>query len=590
MPSKHQWEDSQAVENLKAVFDSPILLHVKTRILIHGRAKKGAPPCPCCGSDKVMIIEERPDLDLIIDRVHGVRKLRSEIEDKEGFDRLAQLAQQVDIPLRCHKHQLKLLLDVKHKIVAALGGNRSGKTTVGVYWLVRQWILKGGRGATFWWVSPQRSQTLIGVEKLVTGEYSDRAQPPALPLDPITGRPILVAKWPETERSSDQRIVLLDGSSIVLQHASRPTGANLKGRNIRAILVDELCEVKHRPNWTVMLNRLTDSGGSIFAASTPRPGHWAKDDVVDAAKTSKDIHVASLSIRDNPWMAKEEIARTIAVCRDEGEVAREIDGQWVSSKGGLYLHFDPRKHIRHDPSYNLPKDFNDVTAQACGSWWRGDNPYVRGLRILAPQFVGGMDVNCNPMTAIICKVFGDPRHPEKWGLYALDEVQLHHTDTWAFGNHLRGAAGEKARRGAVSYANIPLALDPTACTYDPTTPRGGYAKYSSSAARTMAELGFDARAANLSDKGHPYGVGRHHTTGLLQELMREDRFLINGTKCPTLMRAITEQENDGRGLAVKVTNTSSDRLSSPIDALAYLAWALFSRDYIGRTKAKIEIL
>lgn len=108
MPSKHQWEDGQAVEQLKAVFDAPILLHVRTRILVHGRARKGDGPCPCCGSDKARIIEERPDLDLIIDRIQGIRRLRSEVADKAGFDRLARVARQVDIPLRCHKHQLRL--------------------------------------------------------------------------------------------------------------------------------------------------------------------------------------------------------------------------------------------------------------------------------------------------------------------------------------------------------------------------------------------------------------------------------------------------------------------------------------------------
>lgn len=586
MPSKHQWEDGQAVENLKAVFDSPILLHVRTRILVHGRAKKGAPPCPCCGSDKAQIIEERPDLDLIIDRVHGIRRLRSEVNDKEGFDRLALQARQVDIPLRCHKHQLRLLLDVKHKIIAALGGNRSGKTTVGVYWLVRQWILKGGRGAAFWWVAPSRSQTLIGVEKLVTGEYSDRPQPPALPLDEATGRPLLVAKWPETERSSDQRIVLLDGSCIVLQHASRPTGANLKGRNVRAILVDELCEIKHRPNWTVMINRLTDSGGSLFAASTPRPGHWAKEDVVDAQETSKDIHLSSLSIRDNPWMAREEVARTIAVCRDEREVAREIDGLWIGDGAGvLYSHFNPKLHTIDDPTFGLPGDRQDITSQAIRGHWRGVNPYSKGMRTVRADFVAGQDFNKDPMSTVICKVFGNPTKPETWGVYVVDEVLTRHSDTHDHGEFMRS---EKCRHGRVSYANIPIACDSTACNYDQTVEKGSGRSHKG--AKTLVELGYDARPCAWSEKGYPVNPHILDSVSLMHKLMRENRILVHGTRCPRLLHGLTEQQVLPNGLPLKVSGTNSDKISGPIDALRYLCWALFADQFLDRQKAKIEFL
>lgn len=586
MPSKHEWESSHAVSQLQAVFDSPVLLHVKTKILVHGRARKGDPPCPCCGSKLARIIEERDDLELLVDRVTGHRRLRSQVKDKAGFDQLAQVAKSVEIPLRCYRSQLKLLLCDDKKIVQALAGNRAGKTTAGAYWLVRMWMLRGGRGATFWWVSPQRSQTQIGVSKLVTGEFADRKSPPAFPLGE-DGRPLLVASWPETERTSSQRIVMVDGSVIVLHHASRPTGGNLKGHNVQAILCDETCEIKHRPNWTVMIARLMESGGSLYSSTTPRPGHWLKEVVVDASKANKDILVVSLSSRDNPWISKTEIERTIRASHDEGEVAREVDGQWVSDQGNLYIHFDARRHTVDDHTYNCLKDQTDVTAQATRSWWKGPNPYVRSLRTHEPKFVGGLDVNCNPMTCIVAKVFGTPGKPETWSIYVLDEVQKYRTETWQFGQHLRS---DQVRRGAVSFANIPIAIDPTACSWDPTMTRVSAVKYGQNAAKTMADLGFDARPANLSVRGYACGVSKHLTTGLLQKLTREGRIIINATRCPALMRAFTEQQNDGKGVAVKVSNTSSDKLSSPIDALAYLAWALFQDEETGSSPAKIEVL
>lgn len=585
MPSKHEWEAAESLERLRTVFEAPVLLWVRTRILVHGRAAKGAQPCPCCGSKKARIVEEREDLELLVDRVTGERRLRSQVQNKAGFDALTAVAKEVVIPLRCYKPQLRTMLDVKSKVLAAFGGARSGKTTVASYWLVRQWMLKGGRGAKFWWVSPQRSQTMIGVEKLATGEFSDRPQPPAFPLGP-DGRPLLVVSWPETERAGSQRLVMIDGSVIALQHASRPTGGNLKGSNVQAIVADEACEIKHRPNWTVMLGRLTDSGGSLFAASTPHGGHWLKEDVVDAQKTSKDIHVEHLSVRENPWMAKADVVRMIAACRDENEVRREVDGLWVSDTGNLWIHFDVSRHTVDDPSFNMLRDRQDLTAQACRAHWKGGNPYNRGMRTTDPPFVLGQDFNVNPMSTVVAKVFGDPRKPRTWGVYVLDVVQTSHSDTWKHGQWMRS---EKCREGRVSYANVPIACDSTGCNYDPTRVKGS-SVHTSSAAKTLVNLGFDARACALSDKGYPQNPRLLDSISLMHALMREDRILVHGTRASDLLRALQEQQVTPKGLPVKVSHTASDKLSGPIDALRYLCWALFSPEFFERQKAAVTVL
>lgn len=585
MPSKHQWEDAQVVHHLRAVFDSPVLLHVRTRILIHGRARKGDGACPCCGSTEAKIIEERPDIELLIDRVTGERRLKSEVQDKAGFDQLAQVARLVDVPLRCHRHQLRLLLDGRHKILGALGGNRSGKTMVSVVWFVRQLLLKGGKGAVFWWVAPTRQQTMIGVEKLVVGEVSDRPQPPALPLGE-DGRPLLAVKWPDTPRSSDQRIVLVDGTTIELHHASRPSADNLKGRSVRGILLDEACAVAHRPNWGVLCSRLMDSGGQLFFATTPKGGHWLKEETVDAQKTNKDIYVEHLSTRDNPWVSKEELRRTIAVCRDANHVLREIDGQFVSDTGNLYIHFDSKLHTVDDPSFGMLRDRQDITSQAIRGHWRGVNVYSKGMRTTQADFVAGMDFNVNPLNTVICKVFGDPSKPDTWGLYVLDEIQTHHSDTWQHGNYMKS---EKCRHGRVSYAGIPIACDSTACTNDPTVVKGT-SRYGHNAAKTLVDLGFDARPCDWSDKGYPKNPHVLDSISLMHKLMREGRILVHGTRCRELLRGLTEQQVLPSGLPVKVSATASDRLSGPVDALRYVVWALFRDQFAERKKTKIEII
>lgn len=581
MPSKKDWENAEAAEQLKAIFDSPILLHVVTTIYVHERAEKGNTiKCKCCGSKQAKIVETINDLELLVDRVTGERRLRRDVVNKQRFDELAKEARRIEIPIRCYRNQLSLIISEEHKIIQALAGNRAGKTTCGVYWFIRQWMLKGGKGAVFWWVSPQRAQTQIGVRKLVTGEYTDRFSPPAFPMDKY-GKPILAISWPDSERATKQVIRMLDGSIIALQHASKPEGDNLKGNNVQAILVDETCAIKHKANWTVLLARLIDSRGSIFSATTPKPGHWLKEQVVDASTTNKDILLVNLSSRDNPWISQDEVERTIKASNDTGEVSREIDGQWVSDNGNLWVHFDPRKHTVDEIHFNMIKDQKDITSKAVRDWWKGQNPYVKSVRCVNPKYVAGMDVNCNPMTAVICKIFGNTDNPKDWGIYVVDVVQQFKTETWKFGDYLKS---ESCRQGRVSYEGIPIALDPTACNHDPTMTRDKAIKFGKNAGKTLAELGFDARSANYSKKGASVGISRHATTGLLQNLMREGRLIINATRCDALYRALTEQQNDGNGLAVKESHTSSDKLSSPIDALAYLAWALFHKEELGEKK------
>ena len=107
MPSKKDWENAEAAEQLKAIFDSPILLHVVTTIYVHERAEKGNTiKCKCCGSKQAKIVETINDLELLVDRVTGERRLRRDVVNKQRFDELAKEARRIEIPIRCYRSQL----------------------------------------------------------------------------------------------------------------------------------------------------------------------------------------------------------------------------------------------------------------------------------------------------------------------------------------------------------------------------------------------------------------------------------------------------------------------------------------------------
>ena len=226
------------------------------------------------------------------------------------------------------------------------------------------------------------------------------------------------------------------------------------------------------------------------------------------------------------------------------------------------------------------------TAQACRAHWKGGNPYNRGMRTTDPPFVLGQDFNVNPMSTVVAKVFGDPQKPRTWGVYVLDVVQTSHSDTWKHGQWMRS---EKCREGRVSYANVPIACDSTGCNYDPTRVKGS-SVHTSSAAKTLVNLGFDARACALSDKGYPQNPRLLDSISMMHALMREDRILVHGTRAFDLLRALQEQQVTPKGLPVKVSHTASDKLSGPIDALRYLCWALFSAEFFERQKTAVTVL
>jgi len=556
---------------------------LKTRILVHGRRSSAAGPrgCPCCRSREAEIIRTIDDLAIIVDRVSGKRSTRTERNAAE-WDRLADRSHEIVINLRCHDDQLPLLLDDTHKVILSLGGNRAGKTAIAVAWLARQWMKRGGFGALFWMVAPMLEQTRTLVDKLLLGEATETFSPPVLPLGD-DGRPLLAASWPETAYAADQSIYMIDGSRIQLRHAGRK-GGNLKGRAVQAAIVDEACEIVSPQNWTILLMRTADTKGQIFASTTPIAGHWIKDYVVDKAVTDKnphgnpDFHVRQLSSAHNPWVDPKEIARIAEDLDDPLMIRREIHGEWVGNKGNLWVHFDPAAHTVDGPGFEA-KDYGyiDVTAQAYRGRWRGGNDFVRSFHLMAPRYVAGQDFNTWPMTTVIAQVVAgaaaDRQDPTKWIILILDEVQTRETNSY---KHSEWLNSTKIRGGRVNYQGLAIACDSTgAYTNVAKVPND---KHSASDAKIMAKFGHDCRPCDYHEKsGAPRNPRKRDSISLVHKLCRDNRLIVH-SRCTELLRALNEQEDDGTGIPIKVPSSASDRLSSPIDALRYLSWRLFSRE------------
>lgn len=66
------------IQHLQRLADEPDYVLVRSRLLIHARTTHGR-PCPCCGSTTCSVVEDVPDLELLIDTNEGQRYLRHQM-------------------------------------------------------------------------------------------------------------------------------------------------------------------------------------------------------------------------------------------------------------------------------------------------------------------------------------------------------------------------------------------------------------------------------------------------------------------------------------------------------------------------------
>lgn len=558
------------------------LLWVHAPILLHDRNTDGK-ACPCCGSKKAVVVETRRDIDLLIDPLRGTRKLRHDVEDKAKFDLLAGTsARKLYMPTRVHKAQLDPVLDDKHKIIGLFGGNRSGKSTAMAERIKRQILLNGGPMAQFWWVAPTREKTRIGVRKLVLGERTDRYVAPLFPRE-------LIKRFPANEKAADQSIRLVDGTEIHLKHASRD-GSNLKGDPCLAIFVDEGTAIPHQINWTIMMGRLIDSGGSMTVATTPVGGHWLEEEVVKRGKTYEDAgpedDIISLcfSCFENPWVDKAEVERTVKAMADPLRIRREIHGQWVGMGNVLWEHFKKDDHLFQGPWRTVEEyGFIDATALAGRSFFKNTDARM--------DMLGGCDFNVHPMCMIVAQIGVppglDPRKPENWILIVQDELIRSVGTIHKFAEYLDREAAVYRKLPEDYFHNMAIACDPTGAQWSYGDFAAGSKNMSATVAKEFSRHGHDVRSCYIGEKGKPRSPPVLDRVSLVHKLMSDrivtpdgrssPRLMVHAVRCPELIKSLETQESDAKGAPIKKSHTLSDRLSGPTDALGYLVWALFYR-------------
>lgn len=590
------------IDEIRARVSEVRFLHLVPRVLIHEPSTDGE-PCSCCGSLHAAVAETIPLLEVVVDCQLGRRIYRDEVAP-DRWDVVLSDASRHAVDFRVSRSQVEVLLaeDGPPHVIAS-GGNRSGKTTLGLYFLALQWLRRGGPQRRFWLAASTLPKAFRLLEKLFKGTGES---PPILPR-------ALVRSMPETHRASSLLTTLADGSLIDLKHFEGDPGAEkLKSDAIVAALVDEAAHLPTPDSLVALTGRCLDAGGRLFLATTPRPDHFLKETVehaqafarlpADDERRQTGAHegarwlFAPFSILGNPWLNPEEVRRTLAaLSKDDPAVRRDFFGEWISNEGLLWRDFNPEKHVHLDEARHVAQMRATLRERARTStvdatpaiarrlFQERANPHFRGIRATNTSYILASDFNCHPMSGVVLQVTCDEKDPAdraRWHVWVIDSISRAHSNSLAFAEDLVDLRWVRTWAPTATkspYAGCGMICDPQAISRDPTAHRHGRDPHG--LAETMGSKGFDARApqyrVNNDGTRTQVHTTRYDSHLLLLRLVREGRLHVS-QRATALIESFLGQLDSGNGIEpLTRSHRKSDRLAGPMDALRYGCWAIF---------------
>lgn len=517
------------------------------------------------------LIDKVEDLDVLIDAETGQHVLRHEVGSSD-FEAASRGVRHIRTVIPCHEVQAPLIRS-SLPLTESRGGARAGKTRIALWWLYRQWLLRGhgideahDEAALFWWV---REDT----EKL--WEYAIK------PITQLWPRECFAGRLP-TEKSKKPKIRLLDGSCLAFRHANfsgAKAGTNLRSANVEGVVVDEKSAIHNEENWREILNRVSQTGGPIMSATTPAAGHWSEagDHEDDAGGT---IYVTSVDRFQNPWitipslfsdMLKErlvtaaQMAEQILPAEDQVEAAKSLIVQpaarrsWLgqSVPAGLTLWREWSEDlIVHDADrVRETLDVDGWGSLPCITYIAVISKYLRQAVQAPSKAWVGQDFNVNPCAAVIMQMFGRAHQRESWHVLVVDEVVT------------QGSTAAHVDNLGRRYPRIAGFCDPSGAMPGRHQSHG---PRSSTDAAEMRQAGHYVRPANGVENSKARHLPQKDSINVLHRLHRERRLLVHA-RCTGVIGAMRGMQAKSDGTIDKVSgrNSKSDQLSAFGDALRY---------------------
>lgn len=581
MPRRDQVTRKGQIEALRRQAALPETIRARTEAVVHVRSTTSG-VCPCCSSPLAKIDDRWPDLDVLMDLEAGRRYFRH-LEDHGAYDEQAALAE-LDAPMliRCTPETLELVFSETTWTVGT-GASRSGKTQTGAYWMLRQWLLRGGPSVLGAILGFELEQAHIIKDKFCIGEGEN----------PAVCDPRLVLGWPDHIRSPDQHIRMCDGTRMRLQH-TKGNGGNISGRSYHFVVWTEIAQTKNPLNYAQVRGRVVSARGKLYGDAVPEPGHWAHRVLVEpseeweveakAARAKgeeppKRTHLAKfLPTQKNPWNDPEEAAAFEAdlMRLDPRIAARYARGQWVGDKNKTFGElFVPERHCFDYEGWD-PKHLGYADITRTASLHHFMEPH---------DWIVAVDVNRNPHTALMGKLViptaelvkdptGAIANRSLWGALFFDLLQDWDMDSQQAAQHL-------ARLHGGRFAGAGVIIDASSC----------YKKHNAGGLRNTRkgfvprrcyeEAGFEVRPPALWVKsGKPKDPDRFDSAIVVRRLLRDFKLAWEASRCRKVTRAVRDQDSEDDGITpARASNTAADRhIVSVTDVLRYFTWPFLPVD------------
>jgi len=609
VPAAENIAIARRVEELEQVITRQDLLLIRTTLVVSGR---GPEPRYRTAKDvwrragkapKPIVIERRPDLELLLDPIHRTRKLRHLLTpaDQLLFDEIKSrpTTKILDVEITCHEAQLDAIIS-EDPIVATFGGNRAGKSMVLIWWLFRRWMLRGGTGKLFWWVSPTIGKALEQGARAICG---DQGRGGGLWPDELF--PSSRAKLSKTKPS----IQMIDGSTLAFQHAATSgtqAGSNLKSANVTDAVIDEFGAVPAVESYLQVLSRLTQQGGHLAVSSTKVKNHWSND-VVASRVDSGGISIHNLGLQTNPWNTQAAIWQlllnyeSISVPQLEEKILihDSFDDQFVECKALVKDPNSLREHFGEIvdegllmwPAWTGQEIVTESNIDQNGLWITDANGKAKKLINVTRLWLSknwpkagqwdewaGMDFNWRGHSVVL-KLFAEGKTAEEafanrdsWTAIVVKEIDV------------EGTTSKHAKKLTSITGKLPIYGDPTgAASGHDLRGTGG-----STDIIVLQKEGYLIEPAIKSFDGKYTNLSFRSSANVMNVLMESKRLRVHKS-CTGVLDSLKHDQAgaDGKRKKTYGPNSESDKRSGYTDAIRYGLWPVFSWLVDGRPKAEL---
>jgi hypothetical protein len=227
--------------------------------------------------------------------------------------------------------QRSVLKNTKRRC-AVLGGNRSGKTTIGTYWLLCHLM---GEYPDYW---PEEMRFKAPIRaRIIIEEYKEHGPVLVNKIKSLVNRGF-IKKWYKNPQGYITGFDCENGSNVSILTHEQSTDSH-EGWDGHVVWADEPIP---KDKFVANTRGLVDHGGQFLNTMTPLKEPWISDEIYEE---NPDLwNVINLDVSLNPHISAEALAEFYASV-DADQLEARKHGKFIHLVGAVYHQFQKGKHV-----------------------------------------------------------------------------------------------------------------------------------------------------------------------------------------------------------------------------------------------------